>query len=85
MLFKAYPGTDIIKVIWMIPARELWGQYSKGKVTENKTVSESIETFKNNRNKLGEKEPDDMTDEQIDDIYKEISRNAAAKRQAATI
>ena len=24
MLFKAYPGTDIVKVLWMIPARELF-------------------------------------------------------------
>jgi hypothetical protein len=39
MLFKAYPGSDIIKVIWMLPAAELWGQYDKGLLTENKTVS----------------------------------------------
>jgi hypothetical protein len=81
MLFKAYPGTDLIKVIWMIPARELWGQYGKGKLTQNSTVSESIEAFKNNRNKLEEKEDDDMTDEQIDSVYKEISQSA--KREKA--
>lgn len=76
MLFKAYPGTDVIKVIWMIPARELWEQYTKGKMTENKTISESIEMFKTNRNKLEEKEPDDLSDEQIDQIYKEIATHA---------
>lgn len=81
MLFKAYPGTDIIKVIWMIPARELWGQYAKGKMTENKTVSESIEMFTTNINKLVEKEPDDMTDSQIDAVYKELSRTALAKKK----
>lgn len=79
MLFKAYPGTDLIKVIWMIPARELWGQYAKGKLTENKTVSESIHDFQHNRNKLEEKEPDDMTDEQINNVYREISLNARCK------
>lgn len=79
MLFKAYPGTDKIKVIWMIPARELWEQYTKGKMTENKTISDSIHDFQNNRSKLEEKEDDDMKDEQIDQIYKEISRSAKKK------
>jgi hypothetical protein len=81
MLFKAYPGTDLIKVIWMIPMRELWGQYAKGKMTQNKTVSESIEAFLRDRKKLEEKEDDDMTDEQIDAIYREMSRNANKKGQ----
>ena len=80
MLFKAYPGTDIIKVIWMIPTPELWDQYTKGKMTENKTISESIETFKTNKKKLEEKEDDDMTDEQINSVYKEISRNAEKEK-----
>lgn len=79
MLFKAYPGTDRIKVIWMIPARELWSQFRKGLLTENKTVYDSIEAFKNHRNTLEEKEADDMTDEQIDVIYKELSRDARSK------
>lgn len=42
MLFKAYPGTDMIKVIWMIPARELWGQFEYGKMTQNQTVIEQF-------------------------------------------
>lgn len=79
MLFKAYPGTDIIKVIWMIPARELWEQYEKGKLTQNKTVYDSIQDFQFNRNKLEEKEPDDMTDEQASAVYGEISLNARKK------
>jgi len=78
MLFKAYPGTDNIKVIWMIPARELWGQYKRGNVTQNETIFESIYDFEHNRSKLEAKEPDDLSDTAIDMIYKEISR--AAKR-----
>lgn len=81
MLFKAYPGTDIIKVIWMIPERELWEQYTKGHMMENKTVCESIHDFQNNRKKLEDKEPDDMTDEQVSAIYREIS--LAARRKNA--
>jgi hypothetical protein len=76
MLFKAYPGTDLIKVIWMIPDRALWGQYKKGNVTENETVTQSIEDFQFNRKKLEAKEDDDLSDEKIDSIYLEISRNA---------
>src|ERR1051326_3511533 len=38
MLFKGYPGTDIVKICWIIPARELWDQYRKGNVTELKGV-----------------------------------------------
>lgn len=76
MLFKAYPGTDVIKVIWMIPARELWDQYQKGKLAQNKTVSESIHDFEFNRQKLEQREDDDLSDDKIDAIYAEMSRNA---------
>jgi hypothetical protein len=76
MLFKAYPGSDNVKVIWIIPPREMWDQYTKGQMMENKTICESIAMFKSDKKKLEEKEPDDMSDSQIDTIYKEISRNA---------
>src|SRR6266478_280067 len=56
MLFKAYPGTDLVKVIWMIPSRELWGQYEKGNVTENKTVKDSIHAFQFDRGTMDMKE-----------------------------
>lgn len=79
MLFKAYPGTDKIKVIWMIPAYELWGQFKKGNLTENKTVSDSIYDFQNNRQKLEEPESDDLSDQAIDLIYKEIAMQASKK------
>ena len=77
MLFKAYPGTDLIKVIWMIPAPEMWSQYAKGLICENKTVSESIYDFKHNRKKLEEKESDDLTDEQIDrNLQRDFTRGS---------
>ena len=80
MLFKAYPGSDIIKIIWMIPARELWEQYEKGKMTENETVSQSIHDFQFNRQKLEEKEDDDLNDDQIDFIYTQISADLSSKK-----
>lgn len=76
MLFKAYPGTDNIKVLWIIPAKEMWGQYKKGNVTESQIVSDSIESFKTKREDLEASEPDDLTEAQIRGIYAEIGRNA---------
>jgi hypothetical protein len=80
MLFKAYPGTDVIKVIWMIPAKELWEQFEKDKLTENKTVCESIYNFQNYKERLEAKEPDDLSDAQIDAIYTEISASLSGKK-----
>lgn len=74
MLFKAYPGSDNIKVIWIIPDEMLWKQYKLGNITENKTVLESINDYQNNRAKLEAKEPDDLSDSAIDLIYREIGR-----------
>lgn len=72
MLFKAFPPSDIINIIWMIPARELWGQFEKGKLTENKTIYDSIHAFQNDRIELEKPDDDDPTDEQINMIYRDI-------------
>lgn len=80
MLFKGYPGTDTVKVIWIIPPRELWTQFEKGKLTENQTVYESVNMFDNDRAKLEAKEDDDLSDDQIDAIYKEIQTQAKRKK-----
>jgi hypothetical protein len=79
MLFKAYPGTDVIKVIWIIPPRELWGQYVRGNITSNQTILDSIDKFRYRRYELDRNEPDDLSDEKIDQIYKEISQQAKYK------
>lgn len=76
MLFKAYPGSDLIKVIWMIPDRTTWAQYQKGKLTQNETVFQSIEDFLHNRDKLEQREIDDLPDDEIARVYTEISMDA---------
>lgn len=83
MLFRAYPASDLIKIIWMIPAEELWEQFEKGKMTENEWIWESIENYRSNRQFLEKPEEDDLTDKQIDQIYKDIS-NAAKQKTVAT-
>ena len=79
MLFKGYPGTDNVKVIWIIPDRNLWGQYKKGNVTESSIVTESIHNFRFNRALLERPEDDDLSDEQIDSIYRDLSSQAKIK------
>jgi hypothetical protein len=81
MLFKAYPGSDNIKIIWLIPAREMWPQYKKGNVTESETVAWSIQKFEGARQELEQKEKDDLSDEQIDQIYRELGQQARYKKQ----
>lgn len=76
MLFKAYPGTDVLKIIWIIPKRELWRQFDKGKMTQSEIVYNSIQSFINCREQLEKPEDDDPSDEQMNMIYKEVSQKA---------
>jgi hypothetical protein len=72
MLFKGYPGSDRVDIIWIIPKREQWAQYQKGMLTENKTVIESIHAFLYDRQKLEAKDKDDPSDQEIDCIYAQL-------------
>jgi hypothetical protein len=76
MLFKGYPGTDLIKKIWMIPDRALWGEYKKGYLTESQFICECIHKFTFARHLLDISEEDDLPDWRINMIYSEISREA---------
>lgn len=76
MLFKAYPGTDKIKIMWMIPARELWDQFTKGKMLQNETICNSIHDFLYHRDRLEKREDDDMSEDAINAIYTQISVSA---------
>lgn len=83
MLFKVYPGTDIVKILWMIPDRAMWSQYKRGNVTENKLVVDSIREFQHNREQMAQPEADDLPDDKIDAIYKELAAEARAKKAKA--
>ncbi len=83
MLFKVDPKTDIVKIIWMLPERAMWPMYEKGKLTENEIVATNIYDFQHNRKHMEAKDPDDLADEVIDKIYREISRTAASQRSSA--
>lgn len=85
MLFKYYPKTDQIKIIWIIPARELWEQYAKDNLTADKIVSESIHDFRNNPGKMELPEDDDLTNDQVNAIYTQISFNATHRKMMSNL
>lgn len=76
MLFKAYPTTEEVKVCWMIPPREMFDQYKQGKLTEHDITQWSINMFETKRAELARNEDDDLTDDEIDKIYKDLSMEA---------
>lgn len=81
-LFRAISHTDLIETIWMLPPRETWDQYQKGKVTESNWCLWSINQFKYNREFLEKPHPEDMPEEKarlilkcIIDEHKQSLRN----------
>ena len=71
-LFRALSHSDIIEVVWILPPREMWSQYEKGKVTESEEVMWSIHQFQNKREELEKPHPDDMPEERARLILKAI-------------
>ena len=72
MLFKAYPPTDNIKIIWMLPSSELWDQYTKGLMLQNRDVVDSINQFNTNFSGMSLPESDDLPDERVKEIYENM-------------
>lgn len=79
-LFRAISKTDVIEVCWILPPRELWNQYRQGNITEDTTVMWSITEFETNRNNLGKAAHDDLSEEKIKSIY----RNMITKENSVT-
>lgn len=85
MLFKWIHGTDNIKICWLIPARELWGQYKKGNITGHELTSWSIDQFENHRHELEKPDPDDLSESQVHHVYMELSQEARKKSNKSKI
>ncbi len=71
-LFRVISHTDLIEVVWMIPAKELWGQFDEGKVTESNICAWSIDQLKSNKIGLERPHPDDMPEEKSRLIMRSI-------------
>lgn len=76
MLFKCYPPGDAIRIIWILPVRELWPNFLKGNLTESSIVVESIGNFQANRDRMEAAEHDDLPEEKVEMLYRQISLNA---------
>jgi hypothetical protein len=71
-LFRVKSKTDEIEVCWLIPPRDMWPEYAPGQMHHTQEIWWSIQQYRNNREKLGEKDPDDMPEQQGKNILRQI-------------
>lgn len=71
-LFRANSKTSSMEVCWLLPPREMWDQYTKGKVTEHELVVWSINQFILNKKKLEEPDPADLPEHLSKEILKKV-------------
>lgn len=64
-LFRVIANTDLVEIVWLLPPREMWGQYELGKVTESKDVVTSIMNFLHAREALEIPHPEDWSEERL--------------------
>lgn len=64
-LFRAISNSDLVEIIWLLPPREMWSEYEKGKLTESKDVWISIQNFIHRKEELEAPHQDDWTEEKI--------------------
>lgn len=79
-LFLAKKNSDTIKVIWLLPPRELWEQYMPGKMTHNPDVWTSIINFQKHRDILERPEEDGPTRQDEIEFRKIISMEALKRK-----
>lgn len=79
-LFRAVSNSDLIEICWLLPPREMWAQYSPGKVTESNWTSWSIHQFQHNREILQEAHAEDMSEERGRQVLKKILEEFANKK-----
>lgn len=74
-LFRANSNTDLIRICWLLPPRELWGQYQKGNLAEHEFVIWSIDQYLHNKKKLEADDPEDLSEIQCSNIMQELIAN----------
>ncbi len=78
-LFRAISKTDLIEICWMIPPREQWDAYLKGKVTESNWTLWSINQFKTNRKALEQPISDDLSEASAANIMRQVIKEHIEK------
>jgi len=84
------PGTTLMKVdprdpgtatiVWTLPNQENFGLYSPGKMFADSFVQECIEKFMKDPRSMIQRDPDDLSEDKIRDIYKGIKVQAKMKK-----
>lgn len=64
-LVRAISKSDVVEIIWMLPPREMWEQYERGKMFESDEVMTSISNFVNHREELEKPHKEDWPEEKI--------------------
>lgn len=82
MLFMAFPPSDNLRMIWILPDDHLWGEYEKGKMMQSKDIVESIYNFKKNRKKLDEPEPEELPAGKVRQIMRQIGINYKKRQES---
>ena len=67
-LYKVQPGSDVIRIIWILPPREVWNAYDPGNVCENEAIRKCIYMFQHEREALEAPEDDDPPPEKVQEI-----------------
>lgn len=80
-LFRAISKTDEVEVCWLIPPREQWDQFMKGKVTEDDLTLWSINQFRNNKEALARDHEDDMPEGLGKKILHQVLMEHVQKKQ----
>lgn len=72
-LFRVQSHTDLLDTIWFLPPQEMWKQFQKGNMLEGDHISISIWNFRNRKKELEMPHEDDLPEERIREIYRQIA------------
>ena len=79
ILVRVISNTDNIEICWILPKEEFWSQYKPGNIVESDIVSKSIDMYNKNKHILLLDHPEDLSSEQIKNIWLEIAREKEQK------
>jgi hypothetical protein len=84
-LFLASKKSDVVKIIWMLPKRELWDNFAPGKMMHNENVWTSIQNYKKYRDVLNVPDKDGPTEKDVLEFRKIIGAEAQKKQKQKQI
>ena len=66
---------DIMKIMWTLPNQENFSLYMEGKMFAEPFVHACIQRYRTNIFEMMQPEPDDLTEEEMQQVYADIKRN----------